>query len=158
MSFGTMIVGGAMAIAGLAALSGQAGLANFSDYGASGTVAWADDQGVTRDGGAGALTQAAMGVGSIPEGRHSDTFLDVAYSDVRGFLLFNFAITDVGPVVFRAPDTLTDAPGLPSGTDGTVTVSAAPELTTWTTLALAMAPLGAAARVRRRWVAHPMAL
>jgi hypothetical protein len=135
-----------MAVAAVLAVSSQADLAYSSDdTGASGTLAWAqaDDRG---------LTQPAQSEGSIPEGPHADTFLDVAYSDVRGFLRFNFAITDIGPLVFEAPDTMGDAPG----TDGTLTITAAPELTTWGTLALAMAPLGAVARLRRRRVAHAM--
>jgi hypothetical protein len=152
MSFGALTVGGAAAVAALLAVSSQADLAYSSDnIGASGTPAWAqaDDRG---------LTEAAPGEGSIPEGPRGDTFLDVAYSDVRGLLLFNFAITDAGPVVYAASDTMTDAPGLSSGIDGTLTTTAAPELTTWATLALVMAPLGAAARLRRRWVAHATAV
>jgi hypothetical protein len=152
MSFGALTVGGAMAVAALLAVSSQADLAYSRDsIGASGTPAWAraDDRG---------LIQAAQGEGSIPKGPHGDTFLDVSYSDVRGFLRFNFAITDTGPLVFEAPDTMTAAPGSSSGTDGTFTITGAPELTTWATLALAMASLGAVARLRRRSVAHATAV
>jgi hypothetical protein len=130
--------------AALLAVSSQADLAYSSDnIGVSGSPAW---------------VQAAQDEGSIPEGPHGDTFLDVAYSDVRGFLRFNFAITDIGPLVFEAPDTMTDAPGSSSGFDGTLTITAAHELTNWGTLALAIAPLGAAARLRRRRVAHAKAV
>lgn len=152
MSLGALTVGGAMAVAALLAVSTQADLAYSSDnIGLSGTPAWAqaDDRG---------LTPAVQGEGAVPKGPHGDTFLDVSYSDVRGFLRFNFAITDIGPLVFEAPDTMTDAPGSPSATDGTLTITGAPELTTWATLALAMAPLGAAARLRRRSLARAMAV
>lgn len=140
-----------MVVAALLAVSSQADLAYSSDnMGASGTPAWAqaDDRG---------LAQTAQGEGSIPQWPHDDTFLNVAYSDVHGFLRFNFAITDIGHLVFEAPDTMTDEPGSSSGTDGTLTITAAPELTNWATVALATAPLGAAARLRRRRVAPAMA-
>jgi hypothetical protein len=149
MSLGTLTVYGAMAAAALLAVASQVDLAYSSDnIGAGGVSAWAlaDDPG---------LSQTAQGEGSLPEGSHSDTFLDIAYSDVRGFLRFNFAITDIGPLVFAGPD-ITGPPGTSYGTDGALTITAAPELATWGTLALAIAPLGAAARLRRRWVAHAM--
>ena len=114
MSLGNMTAGRAMAVATVLAI------------GASGTMAWAQggDRSLTREGGAGTLTQVAMGARSIPPGQHRNTFLEVAYSDVRGLL----------------------------------TVTASPELTTWAILGLAVAPLGAAARLRRRWVTRATAV
>jgi hypothetical protein len=136
MSLGTMVVGATMAVAALLAVSGQSDLAAIQ---ADGTQPWAQ-----------------AGDRSILDGPHGDTFLDVAYSDSRG-LLFNFGMTDIGPAVFAAPD-MPDAPGVSHGNDGALTITAAPELTTWATLALTMAPLGAAARFRRRWIAHAVAV
>jgi hypothetical protein len=63
---------------------------------------------------------------------------------------------DLGTVVLKTPDTTPEASGPSTGSHGALTIKLAPEFTTWATLALAVAPLGAAARLRRRRVSQAM--